>query len=616
MLRRWRVVVIDDNPEGSLEAVLLSPLVVSQPLPSDASEAQLQAAISKNLLNRYLPLEEGELYANEADVDFQIRDFKTRRAECGARFPIVEVERDFARAWTLVGEFAKQSPDIVFLDVMFDQKTTSVDKVEAIINDLEESERIGQGGRPTVMDVLSRGGLFLLGKLLRSRGDVRQMPLIVLYSASREVQTDFRPFEYASDGRFEVVEKSTLRTSAERRRQVFRRRIRDYFLDGTVRPEDVRAAVALLGSRKAISNDHESLVKAFSRPIGSGWTFGSMFTAESVAYLSSEPSRRRYVVEDLEEFIAPLVGNARSLVDFLESSPARLLSHNNTRVTFAQRPYWADPEVGVPVSDDGAVMISLQDVLGDPAIPAALEDAVQRLPLTLREALGAAVMKMTMVPRKTEPGDVSGNAATRQVRVEKLDTFVKGLTSYDERWQAVLDQCRMHQPVKLISDLLTRVARFEGDDPASTATRMTLATASEDCTNLELLLSPSSLKVKEPLASLLQAIVHGFRHHACGDGDSHINVRFTAYEAPATLEIRLEDDGPGFSDLRYYRPQGRTGDLSTALVAAARWFDVEIHSDGIKRRPTARNGGEPEPSPVTRGTSFVLRVPAFRGREA
>src|ERR1043165_6993537 len=126
MLRRWRVAVIDDNPEGSLEAVLLSPLVISQPLPLDASLQQIRAAVSANLLNSFLPLEKGELYAKEADVDFQIRDFETRRMECRPRSPIVEVERDFVRAWRLVGEFAKTPPDIIFLDVMFDQKTSDI----------------------------------------------------------------------------------------------------------------------------------------------------------------------------------------------------------------------------------------------------------------------------------------------------------------------------------------------------------------------------------------------------------------------------------------------------------------------------------------------------------
>ena len=44
---------------------------------------------------------------------------------------MVEVERDFARAWDLMTELASDPPDIVFLDVMFDIKTTEQRELEA-----------------------------------------------------------------------------------------------------------------------------------------------------------------------------------------------------------------------------------------------------------------------------------------------------------------------------------------------------------------------------------------------------------------------------------------------------------------------------------------------------
>jgi len=150
-MRRWRVVVIDDNPEGSLEGVLRSPLVIGAPLPSDASPELRRSAVEKNLLNGFLPLAPGELYACEADVDFQIRDFKTRRHDCGSRKPMIEVERDFARAWELMTELASDPPDIVFLDVMFDIKTTEPRELEAIIDELKTFERIDDRARPTAL---------------------------------------------------------------------------------------------------------------------------------------------------------------------------------------------------------------------------------------------------------------------------------------------------------------------------------------------------------------------------------------------------------------------------------------------------------------------------------
>ena len=53
-MRRWRVVVIDDNPDGSLEAELLSPLVIPRPLRSDATRKMMQRAVAENLLNDLL----------------------------------------------------------------------------------------------------------------------------------------------------------------------------------------------------------------------------------------------------------------------------------------------------------------------------------------------------------------------------------------------------------------------------------------------------------------------------------------------------------------------------------------------------------------------------------
>lgn len=599
MLRRWRVVVIDDNPEGSLEAVLLSPLVISQPLPIDASREQIAAAVANNRLNSYLPLEDGETYAQTADVDFQIRGFAARRAACAPRYPIVEVERDFARAWQLAGELAEDPPDIIFLDVMFDQKTTPTRELEAIIDEIQRSDRIGQSGRATVRDLLGRGGLFLLGRLLRSREHMHRMPLIVLYTASREVQTDFRPFEYASDGRFEVVEKRFLRNNSERRKQVFRRRIRDYFMDGTVRPDDVRAAVDLLATPEALRGDRATLVAAFSRPIGSGWCFGTMFVAESVAYLSSEPGRRHLVIEDLEHFIAPLVSDARSFVDLMESSPARLFSHADP-VTFSRRPWWLAPEPGQPVAGNGRVRVSLATLNGALSeVRDALEGAVGRLPVTLREALGAALRK----------SDTTNSSAA-------LDTFIASLRGYNQRWEELLLKCRMRMPVSDITSFLAESAADQLE--LETAGNALSPRAFDLGEKLELLLSPSDLMVKEPLASLLRSILNGMRGHAyhAGSAPRRVSFQYTTQKSPSALQLEIRDEGAGFPDLRYYDPHGRGGDLSTALIAAAEWFDVEIHSGGIRRRPTAKGSGQVEPSPVTTGTSFVIRIPAYRLEES
>jgi hypothetical protein len=594
MLRRWRVVVIDDNPEGSLEAVLLSPLVVSHPLPIDATSEQMRSALAHNLLNEYLLLPPGETYATYADIEFQILDFQSRRAECAPRKPMVEVERDFGRAWRLVDDLAADPPDIIFLDVMFDLKTTPAREIEAIIDQLQRTDRISVSGRASAREVLSRGGLFLLGKLLRSRGQMQQMPLTVLYSASREVHSDFRPFEYASDGRFEVIEKSVLRNNAERRKQVFRRRIRDYFFDGTVLPEEARAAVELLASPAAIHGDRDVLVSAFSREIGSNWCFGTMFVGESVAYLASEPARRHAVVADLESFMSPLVADARSFVDLYTSSPARLFTHDG-RILYARHPSWLDPHIGV-LTAKGYVQVGCEDLNGQMTdVRAALESAVKRLPESLRNALSRSLEGHQAGPRK--------GAA--------LDAVVRSLEAYNSEWQALLDRCRMRMPAY---DLSAFLAEKAGDLKLDVSSLDAIRTGAWDLeAKLELLLSPSESMVKEPLGSLLTAIVQGIRGHAyrgC-DPSSGVDVEFSKYDSPSTLQITIRDHGAGFPDLRYYDPHGRSGDFSTALLAAAEWFEVEVHSGGIRRRPTLRSS-EIESSPVTSGTQFDIRIPAYR----
>jgi len=613
-MRRWRVVVIDDNPEGSLESVLLSPLVIGQPLPSDATSDLRKFAVETNLLNQFLPLPPGELYACEADIDFQVRDFATRRAQCNPRLPMIEIERDFARAWRLVTEFAENPPDIVFLDVMFDLKATPLSDIETIIDELQTFERIDiSRPRPSSLEVLSRGGLFLLGKLLRSRGQVHRMPLIVLYSASRDVHTDFRPFEYASDGRFEVVDKLTLKTNPERRQEVFRRRIRDYFLDGTVRPDEVRTAVAMLGSPEAIGTDRETIFRALSRDLGSGWCFGALFAAESVAYLSREPAKRMAVVEELERFVTPLVTDARSFVDLMETSPARLFSHRSSvKVTYSRRPFWVEDEYGEDVNGSGLIRLSLDDLkrqIDD--VRAALDDAVARLPISLRETL-TADLETHGVIRKTTAADTDLPDARRK-RLAKLGPFIRGLRDYSPKWQELLDRCRMVMPAAWIGEML---AGLKSTDINIEGLTSEILKGSWDRQHMfELVLAPSQAKVKEPLAALLTAIIDSARRHAYGGGAGTVHVSFSAKTAPATMEIEIRDHGAGFTDLRYYDPHGRGGDLSTALLAAANWFEVEIHSGGLMARPAMLGAGKVEESPVTRGTRFVMRIPAFRIKE-
>jgi hypothetical protein len=611
-MRRWRVVVIDDNPEGSLEAVLLSPWVLFHPLKNNATDADIEAATSDNLLNKYLPLAPGERYADWPDADFQISTSEDRRRKM-SRPPIIDVERNFARAWRLVSEMIDDPPDIVFLDVLFDRKAATVDEVEAIIDEIQSNDRIGRSGRPTVREVMGRGGLFLLGKLLRSRGDVRRMPLVVLYSASRDVQVDFRPFEYASNGRFEVVAKDVLRNDSERRKEVFHRRIRDYFNDRTLRADDVRAALDLLGSQEAINGNHDLLVHAFSYPIGSGWCFGAMFVAETVAYLSSEPSRRSVVVDELARFLGPFTSYARSAVELLQSSPARLHSHR-APVTFATRPSWAKPGTGDVVPGTEKLTLSLSDVANDPVAHEALQAAVRRLPSRLRERLGAELEKASgdSTERAMSQADTPAHQRLREAR---LDAFVGELKGYDPRWDEVLKHCRVPEPARKIVDFLREFAKNDHLAIVTDSDQRGRNAESPSAANLELVLEPGPALVKEPLASLLKAIAGSVSKSPSGGPErNELRVGFVVHSSPPMLDIRLTHRGRGFAELRYYDPRVRGGDLSTALIAAAPWFDVEIHSGGEMRRPTAPVGVV-EPSPFTEGTSFVIRIPAYSMEE-
>lgn len=596
-MRRWRVVVIDDNPEGSLEAVLLTPLVISQPLRSDVQSEQIRELLGKNLLNNYLALPEGELYATEADVNFQTFDFATRRAKCSPRRPIIESERDFARAWALLDEFVEEPPDIVFLDVMFDEKAIERPRIEAVIAELDRSDRIGKSAPPTIREVLTRGGLFLLAKLMKSRREVHRMPLVVLYSASRDVQTDFRPFEYATSGRFEVVDKILLRNSADRRKTVFRRRISDYMKERVVWPEEVRSVVKLLATSEAIGGDHDTLVRAFSHSVGSGWQFGSLFAADAVAFISAEPSRRSAVVEDLEQFIAPLIGDARSFVDLIEFSPVRLFTHQRW-FTFSKRPSWLASRFGDESDCTGRIRVS-RDQLDDRGFDEALEAldvTVGRLPSSLRHVLNAHLQQMPL-------DDVLG----KRRRPKDIDTLVRNLSGFDVVLDLLLQECRMKFPaldvLRFLSEKLRNVV-CENEDVASRRW--------DSKHGIDLYLAPSSSRMKEPLGSLLLAIADGIRKYAHSDNPTKVTrVGYDIVGPPTSFEITIHDDGPGFVGLRHYDPYVHTGDLSSALLAAKEWCEVEIHSGGLKRLPTAREFGA-SVSDVINGTKFVIRIPAVQ----
>jgi len=580
MVRRWRVVVVDDNNEGTLETALLCPLVLPEALPEDTTSEELEALVQDHPLNELLPLEPGETYAQFADIQFQLLRFDERRKECSPRFPMIEVERDFGKAWKLVDDLAKSPPDIIFLDVKFEQKATPLAEVESIIDEVMSSDRIGRAGRPGVMEVLSRGGLFLLGKLLQTMHEVRQMPLVILYSASREVQIDFLPFEYATEGRLEVIEKSQLKNGVEERKQVFRRRIRDYVADGTIRADQVQVAIDHLSSADAIAGEPEAVERAMRHPVGSGWVFGTLFPGECIDFLSREPDRRAPVVQELQDFIAPLIGNARSFVDFMVHSPARLFSHDD-RVRFSPRPAWLRADVG----DSVPLRIAANELNGDlPEVRKALAVAVQRLPMRLRQALGNALGDYR------EDGESAAQA---------LDRYVGELTGYATPWSEMLNLCRMKSPVGTIASAI------------GNRVNCTLGDLNED--GFELCLAPSDGAIKQPLDSLLNAILNGVQSHAYKwDPDRRAVAQFFIEDSPAALRIEISDEGPGFQGLRHYEPYTRGGDLSTALVAAAEWFEVEIHSGGIRKRAATRGTGEVEPSPVTVGTKFVMRIPAYR----
>jgi hypothetical protein len=205
---------------------------------------------------------------------------------------------------------------------------------------------------------------------------------------------------------------------------------------------------------------------------------------------------------------------------------------------------------------------------------------------------------------------LNANRIEGEATVATLDRFVSSLEGHDSQWTDLLSNCRMRMPAAEVAMFLSDVTPKDIDLKVDTDV---LTGAWDRANNLELFLSPSGGLVKEPLASLLKAVIEGMRSHAykCNDGGK-VHIRYAAGGSPSSLEIEVRDDGPGFPGLRYYDPHGRGGDLSTALVAASQWFEVEIHSGGVKRRPAARGAGKVESSAITAGTQFVIRIPAYR----
>lgn len=601
-MRRWRVVVVDDNPQGSLEAVLLSPLVLPYALGADASAAVKERALRDHPLNFFLPLADGEMYAAMGDIEFQTLDFEGRRRSCAPRRPMIEVERDFARAWKLVDDMAADPPDIVFLDVLFESKDTAPAAVDAIIREIEDAKHLGGRSRLTMREVLARGGLYLLGKLLRGRGHVTRMPLVVLYSASRDVQLDFRPFEYASDGKYEVVVKDILRNMPQNRRDVFRRRVHDYLLEGLVRADDVREAVSLLSTPAAIAGDHETIQCAFRRDIGDGWLFATMFVGEAIAYRRAEPERRAAVVEELQEFIAPFVSQARSLVGLMSDSPLRLFTHQTGFVSVDKRPAWLPETIDVETSEQGRVGIPV-DARGEADVQAALDESFQRLPASL---LGLLAQRFY-----SDESSDDETLASRATRLKQFDRYIHGLRSYDTKLQKFVDSCRMSLPASSIAQFLCCETE-NGPLQVVLPFHDFVDARTWDRTNaLELMLAPSNGLVKEPLATLLRAILTSMhdRGYRSRGGAGKVFVTFEVHSKPAIFQVNVSDEGDGFEALEYFDAAVWKGDLSNALVAAAPWFDVEVHSRGVRCRPAVR-ARKAEESAITTGTMFAIRIPA------
>jgi hypothetical protein len=647
-MRRWQILAVEDNPEGSPEIEWLVPFVLARPHPGLGARDLHGIAIA-NILAPHLPravaepeIEELEWTLNDPMVSTAER--RDRVFSARHRWPILDVERTFSEAWTLLGERRKDPPDILLLDIDLGKGADEAGRLESIFRDIRSAGAILRAVNDFFSykreDFLARGGLFLLARALQVFRDSLTRPLIVVYSASSEAPSYLHPLALAVEGQFQIVMKQDLKQDEEVRLWLYEQRVRHWIRSGLIRTDAVWQATSTL--RSVLGNHRDgsfwedvapewglALREVLPLDVGGGWRFATLFAAQLPAVLrvprsaadrqeeSELTSTALAALRDIEGYLGES-DFPRALGTFFETTPYPIFCHRASPSEFVSLP---DPELvdrGWATSTKSgrwAVWCntlrengdSVPDVSYGRKLAGLIDRQYELLPAGLQELI-LHHFQLLAIPEK---GDNPFVALT------------KSESPWDPAWESILQKVRQsfrHRNFpKESADLIHRWCMTElGKGSIKFISSSCDAWASLESVqagvatglragDIQIFLDPQERGGTGPLCGLIRAILGNLHHAYPSQATWPVAIGYLHDPRERQFKIIVEDQGCGFGlSLRAFDFLNQPSDLSVAVRRARGWCGIEIASGSIRRDPYSRECTEGHEEVA--GTRFVLCI--------
>jgi len=649
-MRRWQILAVEDNPQGSPEVEWLVPFVLSRPHPGLGGK-ELQNLSVAHSLEPFLPDVIGESGIEE--LEWTLNDPKVTTAErrerifaATNRWPILDIERTFSEAWALLEVRRKDPPDLLLLDIDLGKGADEAVRLEKIFRDIRSAGAILRAANEFFSfrreGFLARGGLFLLARALQVFRDPVSRPLIVVYSASSDAPSYLHPLALAVEGQFQIVMKQDLKQDEGVRRWLYEQRIRHWIRSGLIKTDAVWQSLTQLrevlakhqkeGLWDLVAKEWErALREVLPAELGGGWKFATLFAAQlpsilrvpaSLSHKTDEAGLTGNALASLRE-IEGFLGESdfpRALGTFFETTPYALFCHRAVPSEYASLP---DPELvergWARFTDAGRWEVRcvadndslVPDISYGQKLATTIARQFEQLPARLKELILHQFNSRSLPEEGENP----------------LVSLMSSRSPWSSDWETVLhevrESCRYRDFPRESADLLARWTDSEVgrgnivltgvacEAPWLSFERVrSRSVLGLNAGDIQLFLEPEERAGAGAVCDLLRAILGNLHHAYPGQAAWPVMLAYQHDDRQRRLRIRLQDRGCGFGlALRTFDFMTQPSDLSVAVRRARGWCAIEIVSGNIRRDPHTREGVDVA-EPI-KGTCFTISISTY-----